>query len=66
VYWCLSQENRRAHHCLLHPRTAEMLRLIVRNQLLEQPANKLFEKKEAENSGITTDYQLCLRITTVE
>ncbi|KAI9185400.1 hypothetical protein LWI28_006835 [Acer negundo] len=59
VYWCLSQENGRASH-YLHPRTAEMLRQIVRNQLLEQPANKLFEKKQAENSGITTDYQKML------
>ncbi|TXG65418.1 hypothetical protein EZV62_006693 [Acer yangbiense] len=56
VYRCLSQEKRRASH-YLHPRTAEMLLQIVKNQLLEQPANKLFEKKEAENSGITMDYQ---------
>ncbi|KAK0599266.1 hypothetical protein LWI29_003741 [Acer saccharum] len=56
VYWCLSQEKRRASQ-YLHPRTSEMLLQIVKNLLLEQPANKLFEKKEVENSGVTTDYQ---------
>ncbi|KAL5783714.1 hypothetical protein ACOSP7_008743 [Xanthoceras sorbifolium] len=56
VFWCLSQENRRASH-YLHPGTAEKLQQVVRNQLLEQPANKLFEKKQAENCGMMTDYQ---------
>ncbi|KAH7574589.1 hypothetical protein JRO89_XS03G0317400 [Xanthoceras sorbifolium] len=57
VFWCLSQENRRASH-YLHPGTAEKLQQVVRNQLLEQPANKLFEKKQAENCGMMTDYQI--------
>ncbi|KAK8480421.1 hypothetical protein V6N13_131013 [Hibiscus sabdariffa] len=56
VFWCLNREKQRAHQ-YLHPDTEAKIEQVIRYNLLDQIANKLMEKKQAENSGIMTDYQ---------
>ncbi|XP_021282510.1 cullin-1-like [Herrania umbratica] len=56
VFWCLNREKQRASQ-YLHPDSEAKLMQVVRYQLLDQIANKLMEKKQAENSGLVTDYQ---------
>ncbi|XP_039002260.1 cullin-1-like [Hibiscus syriacus] len=56
VFWCLNREKQRAHQ-YLHPDTEAKIVQVVRYHLLDQIANKLMEKKQAENSGLMTDYQ---------
>ncbi|XP_022720117.1 cullin-1-like isoform X4 [Durio zibethinus] len=56
VFWCLNREKQRASQ-YLHPDTEVKIVQVVRYQLLDQIANKLMEKKQAENSGVVTDYQ---------
>ncbi|XWS42400.1 hypothetical protein CRYUN_Cryun16bG0011400 [Craigia yunnanensis] len=56
VFWCLNREKQRASQ-YLHPDTEVKIVQVVRHQLLDQIANKLMEKKQAENSGLVTDYQ---------
>ncbi|XVF57472.1 hypothetical protein PTKIN_Ptkin06aG0208100 [Pterospermum kingtungense] len=56
VFWCLNREKQRASQ-YLHPDTEVKILQVVKYQLLDQIANKLMEKKQAENSGLVTDYQ---------
>ncbi|KAK8545983.1 hypothetical protein V6N13_067227 [Hibiscus sabdariffa] len=56
VSWCLNREKQRAHQ-YLHPETEAKILQAVRYHLLDQIAIKLMEKRQAENSGLMTDYQ---------
>ncbi|KHG26571.1 Cullin-1 -like protein [Gossypium arboreum] len=56
VFWCLNREKQRARQ-YLHPDTEIKIVQVVRYHLLDQIANKLMEKRQAENSGMVTDYQ---------
>ncbi|KAA3487257.1 cullin-1-like [Gossypium australe] len=56
VFWCLNREKQRARQ-YLHPDTEVKIVEVVRYHLLDQIANKLMEKRQAENSGMVTDYQ---------
>ncbi|PPS10270.1 hypothetical protein GOBAR_AA10376 [Gossypium barbadense] len=56
VFWCLNREKQRARQ-YLHPDTEVKIVQVVRYHLLDQIANKLMEKRQAENSGMVTDYQ---------
>ncbi|KAK3199065.1 hypothetical protein Dsin_022480 [Dipteronia sinensis] len=51
---------------LLHDSAPDYIQKIVRNQLVEQPANKLFEKKEAENSVISQEMLSKIAAMTIE
>ncbi|OMO68788.1 hypothetical protein CCACVL1_19825 [Corchorus capsularis] len=56
VFWCLNREKQSASH-YLHPGSEAMILQNVRYHLLHKVANKLIEKKQAENSGLVTDHQ---------
>ncbi|MBA0819579.1 hypothetical protein Gohar_028405 [Gossypium harknessii] len=61
VFWCLNREKQRARQ-YLHPDTEVKIVQVVRYHLLDQIANKLMEKRQAENSGMVTDYQVPINL----
>ncbi|KAG8472790.1 hypothetical protein CXB51_034727 [Gossypium anomalum] len=61
VFWCLNREKQRARQ-YLHPDTEVKIVQVVRYHLLDQIADKLMEKRQAENSGMVTDYQVPINL----